>query len=325
MKTLCIFSSYDNDSIIYPYVYHLVDELNRQLDVDRFIFVTTSKSMDDVQREKLINIGVEPHLRENVGYDFGSYFYGINLVSDKLYDYDRVFFINDSVYGPFNDVKALSSGFDELDLWGLTDSWQYNYHIQSYFLCINRSGYEVLRKFIDNYKYPDQYADVVHSGEIGFTQAFLKSNSNVCSAFPLEGLIAENLDRSLKKDKLESLNRYAIDMQKYNQYIYSRMLNINPCLDYWKTLIEKGFPFIKKKHVIKQGFFLRHMGLWYVSIDKKYEKAKSLMYSHTVLVRNKDWVYETKHKESKWLLRLRTKRKAREKISHLARQTRKWF
>ena len=47
---------------------------------------------------------------------------------------------NDSVYGPFGPLGPLLSRMDfgAADAWGMTETWQIRYHLQSYFVAFGR-------------------------------------------------------------------------------------------------------------------------------------------------------------------------------------------
>src|ERR1700736_1017575 len=54
---------------------------------------------------------------------------------------DALIFANDSAYGPFSKLAALLARCDDsAAIWGITDSWDIRFHLQSYFLLYKREA-----------------------------------------------------------------------------------------------------------------------------------------------------------------------------------------
>lgn len=72
---------------------------------------------------------------ENV-YDFGNFGIALTALKHMLNQYVRIIFLNDSVVGPFYPKEDWTLAFSEAgvthDMVGVTDNWEYIYHIQSY-------------------------------------------------------------------------------------------------------------------------------------------------------------------------------------------------
>jgi len=285
-SSLCIFASFDENSVVQPYVYHLVNKLNAELECSRFLFVSASPSMSEIDKLSLEQAGAEVYLRENTGYDFGSYFFGINLVGKQLHTYDKVFFINDSVYGPFNPIRTLTAGNDSFDMWGLTDSWQYAYHIQSYFLCINKSGFDTLLEFIRSYEPKDNFWDVVKYGEVGLSQYFVKNQKALGAVFPIEKIIGEKLGENV--EAVEGLAPIKVSKRLKN-YVLSKLLIHNSCSTFWRTLLLNGFPFIKRRFLLNKTNFFAHLGSWMTIIQPEYSDALAFAKASVVLGRSDSW------------------------------------
>jgi len=314
-RTLCIFSSFDKNSFVRPYVYHLVQNLHSQLDCTKFLFISTSEILDARDIARLKSIGIEAHKRENTGYDFGSYFFGLDLEANDLIQYDRIFFVNDSIYGPFNKINNLTDRFDQFDYWGLTDSWQHAYHLQSYFLCINKTAFKELLEFKHRYKFPNDYKQVVLQGEVGLSQYFLSKGKNLCCTFPTEQLIGyktATANQLTKKPKRLARRLYA-------NYFRKKVLNINPCSVFWRLLLEQGHPFLKRKHFTDDATMIEHCGEWTSKIDRQYTDAMQAMYSNIVTVRSAAWPTEKVRSFSKILFLLKSKMKKRRYIDALSR------
>ena len=151
-KNLCVFSSYDKDSNIADYVKTLISAINISLESD-IIFVTTSSTLGKKQINKIDKIVHKIIHRKNKGYDFASYYLGFYSIDIK--NYETIFFINDSVFGPFFDMSKIKKKMDEkkCDIWGMTESLAINYHLQSYFLAFKKNSHTFLNSFFSKYSF----------------------------------------------------------------------------------------------------------------------------------------------------------------------------
>lgn len=116
--------------------------------------------------------------RHNIGYDFGGYCDGIKSLG-PLNGVRQLVLMNDSVYGPLWPLQHLLGSFDEerCDFWGVTDSWQHAYHLQSYFLCLYPKAFlhPAFAKFWRKFLYVADKQYVIRKGEIRLTQALVRS------------------------------------------------------------------------------------------------------------------------------------------------------
>lgn len=138
-RTLCVFAHYDRDGLIDDYVIHYLSELSRA-DCE-IVFVSTAPNVGDETVDRVRPYASRILLRENVGYDFGSWRDGLALIGD-FGSYDRVIIANDSVYGPLTDLRAVFAkmAHREAPVWGITDSLRYARHLQSYFIVFEREA-----------------------------------------------------------------------------------------------------------------------------------------------------------------------------------------
>jgi hypothetical protein len=141
-----------------------------------------------------------------------------SIAVQNLQDWDELVLTNSSVYGP---IAPLSRTFQRMtespcDFWGLTDSLELDYHIQSFFLVMRRrllhSG-AVERFFASILPYRTKW-QVIRSYEIGLTH-FL-------------------LDQGFTPDVLVSVLDPAIGVGVYN-----------PCAWIPAKLIARGMPYVK--------------------------------------------------------------------------------
>ncbi|MDF3819117.1 rhamnan synthesis F family protein [Leptospira sp. 96542] len=162
--------------------------------------------------------------RENVGYDFGSWKIGL-LETKDWKEYKQIVFTNDSVYGPVRPLTPIFEKFKntKVDVWGLTDSYEFDYHIMSYFLVFQNRAItsEAFQSFWQNLKfYPTRWKKLlILEYEVGGTKHWLSHNLNVGVFVPYQ-----------------SLN------SNINKKYY-----MNPTHVYWDTIItDHQFPFLKR-------------------------------------------------------------------------------
>ncbi|WP_167483098.1 rhamnan synthesis F family protein [Leptospira noumeaensis] len=181
-----------------------------------------------VSSEKEIEL-IRPYLkhyiwRENIGYDFGSWKTGLWETEDWE-DYKQIVITNDSIYGPLHSLKPIFEKFkkSDYDVWGLTDSYEFEHHIMSYFLVfqnkvIHSASFKKFWKELSFY--PTRFKKLlILEYEIGGTKYWIQNGFKVGSL---------------------------IEYQKLDQNIDSSFY-INPTHVHWDTIVkDHGFPFIKR-------------------------------------------------------------------------------
>ena len=207
--------------------------------------------------------------RTNVGWDFASWFAALERLADLLPLVDHLHLVNDSCIGPFGGLDDVMRRGEALgvDMWSLTDSWEKGYHLQSYFLSIDRKVLEsgFLGRFASDYPYPVLKKDIVELGEIALARAARDDGFAIASVFPYERLvsdfeasldnrIAAVMDRpevraitsvtpSYRPPRFKSLVRTFESIQ--------RGLALNPTHWFWDVLLDAGFPFVKRDLILQ--------------------------------------------------------------------------
>ena len=162
--------------------------------------------------------------RENIGYDFGSWKVGL-FQTKSWKDYRQIVLTNDSIYGPLHPLKPIFESFEnsDYDIWGLTDSYEFDYHIMSYFLVfqnrvLGSASFE--RFWKDLSYYPTRLKKLlILEYEVGGTKYWLSKGFKVGSY---------------------------VEYKKLNQIIDHKYY-MNPTHVYWDTIIkDHGFPFLKR-------------------------------------------------------------------------------
>ncbi len=181
MHRLAIFVHYDKDNKVDDYVLYYLKEL--RIIADDIVFVTTS-AITKSYVEKLEKICINIIIRDNIGYDFMSYKIGMESLDINLYN--EVIICNDSVYGPIYSLQNLFNEMSlnkECDFWGITDSKQFAYHLQSYFIVFKQNVItsSIFKDFWKNIKILNSKNDIIFQYEIGLSQALIEHGFNPLS------------------------------------------------------------------------------------------------------------------------------------------------
>lgn len=138
-RELCLFVTFSEHTEIKSYVAsHVLSFIRKNIDVVLIIntenFDQAIKNIDSIPEEVAICV------RENKGFDFGAWSQVISELDLNIVD--RLYWVNDSIYGPLNDEsfnklmdRVKNSKFDFI---GLTFNNKYFFHLQSYFLVFNK-------------------------------------------------------------------------------------------------------------------------------------------------------------------------------------------
>lgn len=249
----CVFSHFDANDRVERYVLYYLEQL--KLCGYEVLLVSTSRAISDACVEALSKVCHTVCLRENVGYDFGSYKAGIELLKQHDAQVSRLLVANDSVFGPFNDLKPILHEMEreDIDLFGLTDSHDHGYHLQSYFISYSTRLYEsaafddfwssvdLISNTTDNFK-----QKIVHNYEVGGSQHFLRTGCSYSVVFPYRDVLDRLFQRTLRKLEASRLPNSDIVMH-YGELVY----NFNASHAYWDELIDMGMPFIKRELLTK--------------------------------------------------------------------------
>ena len=180
MKSICFFSSYYEQPNIPYYVRCYLTELKKHFTT--VVFITNNKEFsitdcDFLNEQKLEKLSVE-----NEGFDFGMWHKAMQKFDVKTYE--RLALVNDSCIL----FKTLDQVFETInksdwDYCGLLDSNQIEYHLQSYFVVINRNALPIVETYFQQHGLCKNFEDVIKIYEVGLTQHLIKSNLRVGSVF----------------------------------------------------------------------------------------------------------------------------------------------
>jgi hypothetical protein len=189
LRLVCVFSHFDAAGRILPYVQRYLSELGR-CGFDVYL-VSTSPDLNASDRRKVEGMGVRVHCRENAGMDFGSWQWALQHVV-PLAEVDWLLLANDSVFGPIFDLEPVfrRQFAANRDFWGITDSHEVAWHLQSYFLCLRG---DVVRSKAFRKVFAVDFAgltkrSIIRSGEISLSQSLLRSGFRGNALCPFDRL-----------------------------------------------------------------------------------------------------------------------------------------
>jgi lipopolysaccharide biosynthesis protein len=169
MQNVCLFAHFDKDDRVDEYVLRYLKKI-KQLQFS-IIFISTAK-LPKLEVERLRLDCDDIILRQNTGFDFGSWSDGFSRHADKIGG--RLLLANDSVYGP---IGSLASAFDRLtaksaDFYGFVESIESTPHLQSWFLLFEPW---VVRHFAFNAILHQSFSamsknDIIKKGELSLSR-----------------------------------------------------------------------------------------------------------------------------------------------------------
>ncbi len=256
MKSICLFSSYYNGERIPYYVKYYLAELRKYF--SEIVFITNEKKIagDDIVWLKESNI--QEMMIANDGYDFGMWYKAM-----KRYDitaYDQVGLINDSCIL----FKPLDSVFDwintsHLDYCGMVSSRRRGFHLQSFFVVINKNAIRPVYDYFMETGIITDYTQVIIAYEVGLSAHLQRLNLSIGGMYYskknieqhnpsfliIEDLIIEGMPlikkkiifRSYRRAEYISLlrMRFNIDHRHYIELIERTNKN-QPCIDFERAL-----------------------------------------------------------------------------------------
>jgi rhamnosyltransferase len=235
LRLVCVFSHFDAAGRILHYVQRYLSELLR-CGFEVYL-VSTSPDLNSSDRRQVEGTGVKVYCRENGGMDFASWQWALHHVV-PLAEVDWLLLANDSVFGPIFDLEPLfrSQFAENRDFWGITDSYEVAWHLQSYFLCFRG---DVVRSEAFRKVFAADFArltkrSIIRDGEISLSQSLLRSGFRGNAVCPFDRL-----------RKLRSAG------------------HCNTAHFYWDQLIVRlRCPFIKRELIRDNPMKLASVGYW---------------------------------------------------------------
>jgi hypothetical protein len=239
------------------------------------VFVTNAGLLKPEAEAELRQICSAVIIRRNRGYDFGAWREGIEHLGLPRADTEELILVNDSVFGPLRPIGDMLEKLDygAADIWGLTESWQTRYHLQSFFLAFGPAALRSasFKKFWANVRPVPAKSYIVKTYEVGITQVMLKAGLR-CAAIwkydvltglvegaALEKLLALEVSELGKTDPIHITRR--LQVMKVRDCV-ARRIAMNPTSDLWRQLLLSGFPFIKRELLRDNPSGVQDIGDW---------------------------------------------------------------
>lgn len=222
MNRVAVFAHFDEKNEVKPYVLHYLERLREQC--SRVVLVSTSP-LGGPEIAKARRHASDVLVKDNVGWDFGMWKHALEQIPDIAVA-DELVLTNSSVFGPIHPLGPVFErmGDHPCHFWGMTDNFEYRWHLQSYFLVLKRPVLrsKALRLFFENVLPYRSKGQVILSYEVGLT-TFLAEHDFVPAAFaPTDSWASWPLRRRM-------------DLER----------RWNPTLFYPERLIARGMPFVK--------------------------------------------------------------------------------
>jgi hypothetical protein len=212
------------------------------------VFVSNAGQLTDAAMRALLPRCAGVVVRRNVGYDFGAWRDALEQAALPRPDTAMLLLLNDSVFGPLQPIGPLlrQIDFDAADIWGLTESWQTGYHLQSYFYAIAPSVLRTptWRRFWAGVRPVPSKHSIIHAYEVGFTRDMLRGGLRCRALFAYSDLIAA----IPTPDDHPPIARVLADANARRlREKTAREAPLNPTSDLWRELLGLGYPFIKRE------------------------------------------------------------------------------
>ncbi len=172
-KRLFLFAGYDRDNRIDASLVYMLNQISKNGDI---IFVMDC-DCPDTELDKIRPVCLYTTAQKHGEYDFGSYRRAYTYARDTaiLSDYDFIYLINDSVYGPLYDMTPIFSKMESMnwDGFGLVKKPHHDHpHIQSWFIGMNKSVFlsTWFDEFITSITKQPSKGVITHLYEHGFSK-----------------------------------------------------------------------------------------------------------------------------------------------------------
>ena len=272
-----VYVYWDPHGVLRDYAFYFVKELKKNC--NRVVFIANG-FLTFQSKQTLLNEGIEVYTRENLGYDFYAYKFGLDILLPYLHECDELILSNSSIYGPFIPFKKIFKKMNEVDsdFWGIS-AWKgipWPTHIQSYFLvfrntiltskCFSeywknlptiKNRREAIEKcevkltnYLSDFGYSwSVYTEDSEDGDYSITRAqkSLKSGMPFLKRKYFEDLNIEYAEKISTVNLVRSLYSYDVNMFYSDFFLTNlqkpkKVLNLNNL----KILIKKYFPSLVK-------------------------------------------------------------------------------
>lgn len=187
----------------------------------RVLVVSTSEVRGPLEWREGRPTGITVLRRPNAGYDFGSWATALDRYP-AIAAAERVLLLNDSMVGPFATIDPLLAKFHAslADVWAVTDTSQFEYHLQSYALGFPGATLREppMRAFWRDICVEASKDDVIWRYEVGLSRLLRRERYGSDVAIPFRHLVPDGK---------------------------------NPTIVGWQRLLDRGLPFVKRELLVR--------------------------------------------------------------------------
>jgi len=299
MRSICFYSSYFTHDYIPYYVKFYVEELEKHF--TEIIFLTNEKKLQESELAYLKKKNITLKFVSNEGFDFGMWYKALKEYPSL--DYDRVALINDScvLFKPLTDVFAWVNT-NNFDYCGLVSSNSINFHVQSYFIIINKHAIKPVYDYFMQHGLISDYKRVILTYEIGLSAYLKKQNLSVAAMYTSKrDIAAQNPSFLVIEDFIRDgipMIKKKIIFRSYRKGEYLSMLRMNFKLNqnrYIKLIqeVNKNTPLINFDLAIKDfkrsnnfDIYIYNIVLFFYRLMKK-SKLLTAIFHKLILIRRK--------------------------------------
>lgn len=262
-KKICLYVTFSVSGIISKY--H-VDQVAELKSAGYFVVAVRAANYfsSDARSEPLGDVDI---LKVNVGYDFGSWWVGLQWVAmqdrDKVSSLKCLCLCNDSFYGYVDSNLIEKIERSDCDLSGVCDNYDHNHHIQSFFVIVKgkylRSG--EFARLLSAYSFPTQKKDVIRFGELLLSKEAVEVGASITTAKKYENMLSDwvmNIENAVN-DELRARDFMEIEGSREEiRARFSVFLNrfldgesLNPSHIFWRSLLTSDVRIVKRELVFR--------------------------------------------------------------------------
>lgn len=172
-RRIAVFASFSDDGMLPAQVIPYLEGLKQ---VTSAIVVVCDNDLLPSEKEKLSQFATHVITGRHGEYDFGSYKRGVDWARlfGLLDNADDLILCNDSCFGPIRSFEPMFEVMEARhhDFWGVTDSHEISYHLQSYFLCFSQGVFQssAFAEFLAGVTKQPNVQEVIKKYELGLTK-----------------------------------------------------------------------------------------------------------------------------------------------------------
>lgn len=209
-KRLFLFAAYDRDGTIDNTLVYYITSLAK---LGTVIFVMDS-NCPETELKKVQKHCVYAIAERHQEYDFGSYKRGFIWAHENLNlsDYEYLYLINDSMYGPLFDLEPYLENMERLktDAFGMAKNpHRTSPHIQSWFIGMRKSVFlsDWFRNHLGSISHQESKGMITVLYEHGFTKKLIENNLSWDCLFSASGRSIYNTPKRFFKHKMPFIKK----------------------------------------------------------------------------------------------------------------------